>query len=116
MTITGCAVTSCGDNGIDIFGNVTDETGQGVAEDVVVSNNTIRDVSVGVFIESCGNVAISSCRISGFSNSGVFFNRINTAAYNCSVIGCTITGVNITSSGVSVGRMQLVIRAYIAIH
>ncbi|HHV4387387.1 TPA: phage tail fiber protein, partial [Klebsiella pneumoniae] len=98
MTITGCAVTSCGDNGIDIFGNVTDETGQGVAEDVVVSNNTIRDVSVGVFIESCGNVAISSCRISGFSNSGVFFNRINTAAYNCSVIGCTITGVNITSS------------------
>ncbi|WKG97758.1 right-handed parallel beta-helix repeat-containing protein [Klebsiella pneumoniae] len=98
MTITGCAVTSCGDNGIDIFGNVTDETGQGVAEDVVVSNNTIRDVSVGVFIESCGNVAISSCRISGFSNSGVFFNRINTAAYNCSVIGCTITGANITSS------------------
>ncbi|HBV5321112.1 TPA: right-handed parallel beta-helix repeat-containing protein [Klebsiella pneumoniae] len=98
MTIAGCAVTSCGDNGIDIFGNVTDETGQGVAEDVVVSNNTIRDVSVGVFIESCGNVAISSCRISGFSNSGVFFNRINTAAYNCSVIGCTITGANITSS------------------
>ncbi|WP_423784585.1 right-handed parallel beta-helix repeat-containing protein, partial [Escherichia coli] len=65
MTITGCAVASCGDNGIDIFGNVTDESGQGVAEDVVVSNNTIRDVSVGVFIESCGNVAISSCRISG---------------------------------------------------
>lgn len=98
MTIAGCNVTSCGDNGIDIFGNVTDETGQGVAEDVVVSNNTIRDVSVGVFIESCGNVAISSCRISGFSNSGVFFNRINTAAYNCSVIGCTITGADITSS------------------
>ncbi|MEF7251098.1 phage tailspike protein [Escherichia coli] len=98
MTITGCTVTSCGDNGIDIFGNVTGETGQGVAEDVVVSNNTIRDVSVGVFVESCGNVAISSCRISGFSNSGVFFNRINTAAYNCSVIGCTITGADITSS------------------
>ena len=98
MTITGCTVTSCGDNGIDIFGNVTYETGQGVAEDVVVSNNTIRDVSVGVFIESCGNVAISSCRISGFSNSGVFFNRINTAAYNCSVIGCTITGASITAS------------------
>lgn len=98
MTIMGCTVTSCGDNGIDIFGNVTDETGQGVAEDVVISNNTIRDVSVGVFIESCGNVAISSCRISGFSNSGVFFNRINTAAYNCSVIGCTITGKDITTS------------------
>ncbi|HIG1568727.1 right-handed parallel beta-helix repeat-containing protein [Klebsiella pneumoniae] len=98
MTITGCTVTSCGDNGIDIFGNVTDETGQGIAENVVIANCTVGDISVGIFIESCGNVTISACVIYGFPNSGVFFNRINTAAYNCSVTGCTITGKDITTS------------------
>ncbi|WP_155001131.1 right-handed parallel beta-helix repeat-containing protein [Klebsiella grimontii] len=98
MTITGCTVTSCGDNGIDIFGNVTDETGQGIAENVVIANCTVGDISVGIFIESCGNATISACVIFGFPNSGVFFNRINTAAYNCSVTGCTITGKDITTS------------------
>lgn len=98
MTIALNTVMSCGDNGIDIFGNVTDETGQGIAERVVINTNTIHDVTVGIFIESCGNVAISSCPISGFTNAGVFFNRINTAAYNCSVIGCPITGADITAS------------------
>ncbi|MEH2922405.1 right-handed parallel beta-helix repeat-containing protein [Samsonia erythrinae] len=98
MTITGCTVTSCGDNGIDIFGNVTDETGQGIAENVVIANCTVGDISVGIFIESCGNATISACVIFGFPNSGVFFNRINTAAYNCSVTGCTITGKDVTSS------------------
>ena len=98
MTITGCTVTSCGDNGIDIFGNVTDETGQGIAENVVIANCTVGDISVGIFIESCGNATISACVIFGFPNSGIFFNRINTAAYNCSVTGCTITGKDITTS------------------
>lgn len=98
MTISLNTVLSCGDNGIDIFGNVTDETGQGIAERVVIDTNTVHDVTVGIFIESCGNVAISSCPISGFTNSGIFFNRINTAAYNCSVIGCPITGADITNS------------------
>ncbi|HHT3340093.1 TPA: phage tail fiber protein [Klebsiella michiganensis] len=98
MTITGCTVTSCGDNGIDIFGNVTDDTGQGIAENVVIANCTVGDISVGIFIESCGNATISACVIFGFPNSGIFFNRINTAAYNCSVTGCTITGKDITTS------------------
>lgn len=98
MTIALNTVRSCGDNGIDIFGNETTETGQGYAERVVIDTNTISDVTVGIFIESCGNVAISSCPISGFTNAGVFFNRINTAAYNCSVIGCTIIGADITVS------------------
>lgn len=98
MHVVNNNILLCGDNGIDIFGNVTTDTGQGVAENVVIKGNIIQDISVGVFIESCGNADISSCRISGFSNSGVFFNRINTAAYNCSVIGCTITGADITSS------------------
>ncbi|WPJ48978.1 hypothetical protein RCIP0012_00202 [Klebsiella phage RCIP0012] len=98
MTIALNTVRSCGDNGIDIFGNETTETGQGYAERVVIDTNTISDVTVGIFIESCGNVAISSCPISGFTNAGVFFNRINTAAYNCSVIGCTIIGADITAS------------------
>lgn len=96
VVISSNTVMNTGDNGIDIEGNNTSTTGQGYAENVVISNNTLSMVKNGVFIESCGNTNVINNQITT-PGIGVVFNRINSGSYFNICSQNKITGLNVSS-------------------
>lgn len=96
--ISDCILQNIADNAVDIFGNDGASTAQGYANGIVISGVVARNVSVGVFLESCGNADVVGCRFEGFSNSGVFLNRINTASYQVNIKSNTFIGASLTAS------------------
>lgn len=113
VNIESNIVTNTGDNGIDIEGNDSSTTNQGVGMSCIILGNNLKGVKNGVFIESLGNVKVSANYIITPGLAAVF-NRINSGAFQCTFDDNTCQGANsATPSGMGVrlinqiGRMMI---------
>lgn len=84
LAITGNRITTCANNGIDVYG----EDGTSTADDglIAISANTIGDTLSGIFVETTSRCAVTGNTISG-STIGIAVNRINGQPKLITVVG-----------------------------
>jgi hypothetical protein len=95
-TISGNRITTCTNNGIDIYGdNGTTAPNDGV---ISIANNTVGGALVGIFVETSSRTSVVGNSLDGNSATGIATNRINGAPFDIVVSGNTISN---TPTGIS---------------
>ncbi|CAI1515324.1 Uncharacterised protein [Serratia grimesii] len=86
-------VTNCGDNGIDIYGDMGNGSYPNVnGNNFIIRNNKIANCSNGIFPETVANGRIYNNEIRDSRESGLHLNRIHGLPQNISVEKNTVIG------------------------
>lgn len=102
ITVMNNVILNCTDNAIDVEGNDSSITGQGVARKVLITGNNVDTCLSGVFLESCGDINVTSNIITNFKTHGIIQNRINSGSFNVSITSNVINGLSTSSvSGIT---------------
>lgn len=102
ITVMNNVILNCTDNAIDVEGNDSSITGQGIARKVLITGNNVDTCLAGVFLESCGDINVTSNIITNFKTHGIIQNRINSGSFNVSITSNVINGLSTSSvSGIT---------------
>ncbi|ANM47212.1 tail fiber protein [Serratia phage vB_Sru_IME250] len=116
INIESNIITNTGNNGIDVEGNDSTTTNQGVGTAVTIMHNNLRGCLNGIFVESMGSAKVDHNYVVT-AGLGVIFNRINSGSFNNSCIGNTLEGSNPTTpSGMGIRFINQVGRTIVGMN